>query len=141
MSELLSAVEVAAILKCSPDTVARKFSKLPGVVDMGSPENLKKHKRRYRVLRIPKATLEKYLTEKAGHPVTVSSIKLGTKRKKKGDTWEETAAQRLATAIADNSDEATSRKTFERIARNARTLSFVPRDEWADVVFLEDTDE
>ncbi len=141
MSELLTLVEVAAILKCSPDTVARKFAKLPGVVDMGTPENLKKHRRRYRVFRIPKATLEKYLTAKAGHPVTVSSVKLGTKRKKKGDTWEETAAQRLAAVIADNADEPTARKTFERISRNARTLSFVPRDEWAAVVFLEDTDE
>jgi len=141
MSEFYTLVEVAAILKCSPDTVARKFAKLPGVIDVGTPENLKKHKRRYRVIRIPKATLEKYLTKKAGHPVTVSSIQLGTKRKKKGDTWEETTAQRLAATIADNADEPTSRKTFERISRNARTLSLVPRDEWADVVFLEDTDE
>ena len=141
MSEFYTLVEVATILKCSPDTVARKFAKLPGVVDMGTPENLKKHKRRYRVFRIPRAVLEKYLTEKAGHPVTVSSITLGTKRKKKGDPWEETVAQRLAAMVADNSGEATSRKTFERIARNAGTLSLVPRDEWAAVVFLEDTDE
>src|SRR6266566_4834232 len=139
MSELLTLVEVAAILKCSPDTVARKFAKLPGVIDVGTPEDLKRHKRRYRVFRIPKATLEKYLSQKAGHPVTVSSIRLGTKRKRNGEGWEETAAQRLATVIADNSGELTSKKTFERISRNARTLSFVPRDEWAAVVFLEDT--
>ena len=140
MSELLTIVEIAAILKCSPDTVARKFAKLPGVIDVGTPEDLKRHKRRYRVFRIPKATLEKYLSQKAGHPVTVSSIKLGTKRKRKDEGWEETAAQRLATVIADNSGEPTSRKTFERIARNARTLCFVDREEWKDVVFVEDED-
>ncbi len=139
--EFYTLVEVATILKCSPDTVARKFARLPGVVDMGTPENLKRHKRRYRVLRIPKATFEKYLTEKAGHPVTVSSVKLGAKRKKKGDTGEETAAQRLAAVVADNSDEPTLRTNFERISRNARTLSFVPQDEWKDVIFLEETDE
>ena len=141
MSELLTLVEVAAILKCSPDTVARKFAKLPGVIDVGTPEDLKRHKRRYRVFRIPKATLERYLSQKAGHPVAVSSIKLGTKRKRKGEGWEETAAQRLATVIADNADEPTSRKTFERIACKARTLSFVDKSEWGDVTFLEETDE
>jgi hypothetical protein len=145
MSELLTLGEVAAILKCSPDTVTRKFAKLPGVVDVGSPENLKKHKRRYRVFRIPKSLLEKYLSEKAGHPVTVTSnLPLPTKPKKrrgKSRTWDEAAAHELARAVVDNTGNPTERSAFERIMRNARTLSFVPREAWKDVIFLEEEED
>jgi len=140
MSELLSAVEVAAILKCSPDTVARKFAKLPGVVDMGTPEDAKRHKRRYRVLRIPKTVLEKYLTQKAGHPVTLTTnLALPTKPKKrrgKSRTWDEAAAQDLARTIVSNTENPTERAAFERVCRNARTLSFVPREDWGAVLFF-----
>src|SRR6266567_4757582 len=133
MSELLTLAEVAAILKCSPDTVARKFAKMPGVVDVGSPENPTKHMRRYRVLRIPKATLERYLTQKAGHPVTLTTnLALPTKPKKrrgKSRTWDEAAAQDLARAIVSNTENPTERAAFERVCRNARTLSFVPHEE------------
>jgi hypothetical protein len=55
----LTIVEVGKQLKISPDSVARRFAHLPGVVDLGSPEAM--HKRRKRILRIPQMTLDQYL--------------------------------------------------------------------------------
>jgi hypothetical protein len=54
--------EVAKMLKVSPDKVSRLFAKEPGVIDLGAPERL--HKRRYRVLRIPAAALNRFLNKK-----------------------------------------------------------------------------
>jgi hypothetical protein len=51
--------EVASILKVSTDTVMRKFSDYPGVIDLGTPEH--GTKRRYRTLRIPRPVLEKFI--------------------------------------------------------------------------------
>jgi hypothetical protein len=53
--------EVAEILKVSTDTVLRKFSTVPGVIDLGSPENMKK--RQYRTLRISHEALERFIVE------------------------------------------------------------------------------
>ena len=50
------------MLKASPDMVSRRFEKEPGVIDLGAPERL--HKRRYRVLRIPAAVLNRFLHKK-----------------------------------------------------------------------------
>jgi hypothetical protein len=69
MSELLTVREVANILKCSTEFVRRTFAKRGA--DLGTPEDVKRHTGQRRMLRIPRATLEKYLTAKAGHPVTV----------------------------------------------------------------------
>ena len=52
MSELLNVAQVAAILKCSPDTVQRRFGKMKGVINLGTEGSL--NKRRYRPLRIPR---------------------------------------------------------------------------------------
>src|SRR5438445_2235793 len=114
MSELYTLAECAAILKISTATVARKFSKLPGVVDVGTPETL--HKLRYRVIRIPKAVLEKHLSKNAGHPVNVQTPTLPKVKKRRGKsrTWNVAAAQDLARAIANNTQDATERKTFEQ---------------------------
>jgi transcriptional regulator GlxA family with amidase domain len=60
--EVFTVAEVAKLLKVSPDTVSRLFENEPGVIDLGSPERL--HKRRYRVLRIPAAALNRFLHEK-----------------------------------------------------------------------------
>jgi predicted transcriptional regulator of viral defense system len=60
-SEYLTPEEVAAILRVSTETVMRKFARRQGVLDLGSPERM--HKRRYRVLRIPRETLESYILE------------------------------------------------------------------------------
>lgn len=53
--------EVADILKVSTDTVMRKFSGYGGVIDIGAAE--RGRKRRYRTLRIPKESLERFLVE------------------------------------------------------------------------------
>lgn len=60
--EYLTADEVAGILKVSSDTIIRKFVNQPGVLDLGSPAE-GRFKRRYRVLRIPRETLEKFIVE------------------------------------------------------------------------------
>jgi hypothetical protein len=60
-SEFLTPAEVGSILKVSTDTVMRKFSKVAGVIDLGSPEG--KFKRQYRTLRIPHETLERFIVE------------------------------------------------------------------------------
>jgi hypothetical protein len=61
IDELLTVREVAALLKVSPDTISRKFQNYPGVIDLGSPET--RFSRPYRVLRIPRAVLERFLIE------------------------------------------------------------------------------
>lgn len=60
--EFYTIAEVAKMLKVSPDTVSRLFGNEPGVIDLGSPE--RRHKRRYRVLRIPAAVLNRFLHKK-----------------------------------------------------------------------------
>jgi hypothetical protein len=52
---------VAEILKVSTDTVLRKFSTVPGVIDLGSPED--RRKRQYRTLRIPREALERLIAD------------------------------------------------------------------------------
>jgi hypothetical protein len=64
--ELHTPAEVAALLKVSEDTVVRRFGDLPGVIDLGSPELVGRRtgrKRRYRVLRIPRAVLDRFLQD------------------------------------------------------------------------------
>jgi len=63
MDELLTAAEVGKILKVGEDFVLRRFGDMPGVVDLGSPEIVRgpRRRRRYRVLRIPRPVLEKFL--------------------------------------------------------------------------------
>jgi hypothetical protein len=61
ISGFLTPSEVAKILKISTDGVLRKFSDRPGVLDLGSEET--RFKRRYRVLRIPREVLEKFIIE------------------------------------------------------------------------------
>jgi Helix-turn-helix domain len=60
-TEYLTAAEAAAILKVSPETIIRKFENRAGVIDLGSGEG--RFKRRYRVLRIPRETFEKFIVE------------------------------------------------------------------------------
>ena len=64
MSDLLTISEVAEILGVGEDTVTRRFAKVKGVIDLGSPETPKR--RRYRVLRIPKSVVEKFLLARGG---------------------------------------------------------------------------
>jgi hypothetical protein len=53
--------QVAEAIHRSRDTVTRRFENLPGVIDDGWPE--RRHKRRYRGLRIPRSVLLRYLDE------------------------------------------------------------------------------
>jgi hypothetical protein len=69
MSDLLTLRDVAYVMQISEDTASRIFAKVDGVIDLGRAET--RNHRRYRVLRIPKAVLEGYLSRKAGKPVTV----------------------------------------------------------------------
>jgi hypothetical protein len=61
-STYLTPDEVAAILSVSVTTVIRQFAKLEGVLDLGSPASC--HKRRKRILRIPRSTLDRYISER-----------------------------------------------------------------------------
>ena len=133
MSELMTVAQVAAVLKVSEDTVTRRFASVKGAIDLGSPETPRR--RRYRVLRIPKTVVERYLAAK-GSPVT---IEVPTIRKfARRPDWETKAAQDLVILTGQHGDEA--RKTLEKIARRARTMSFVPESRWEDVYFVEDED-
>jgi len=64
MDCLLTVKEVANILRVSDDTVVRLFARVEGVIDLGSPET--RRKRRYRVLRIPKTVVERFLVSRGG---------------------------------------------------------------------------
>lgn len=60
--EYLSVSEVAKILHLSPESVIARFEKRPGVIDLGRPET--RFRRQYRILRIPREVLEKYIIER-----------------------------------------------------------------------------
>jgi hypothetical protein len=129
MSELLTVAEVAAVMRMSDDGVTRIFARLPGVIDMGRAET--RDKRRYRVLRIPKAVLEKYLAAKAGHPVRVE-VPDRPERRRKSANWEDKALLNLAKAGLQN--ECTDKAVFRRIADRARLLTIVPESLWLEII-------
>ena len=60
-TEYLTAEEVASFLKQSTESIIRKFDHRKGVIDLGKPEG--RFKRRYRVLRISREALDRYLLE------------------------------------------------------------------------------
>jgi hypothetical protein len=61
MPDYLTPADVACLLQVSEDTVYRRMGSLPGVINLGTEGDLRK--RRYRVLRIPRPVLEKFLVE------------------------------------------------------------------------------
>jgi hypothetical protein len=129
MSDLLTVAEVATVLKMSEDTVLRRFEKVPGVIDLGVQETTKR--RRYRVLRIPKVVVEKYLTGKSGHPVRIE-VPDRPERRHKSVGWENRAILNLAKAGLQN--ECKDRKVYRCIADRARILTLVPESEWSEIV-------
>lgn len=129
MSELLTVREVATVLKMSDDAVTRLFAKLPGVIDFGQAET--RDKRRYRVLRIPKAVLEKFLSTKAGHPVRVE-VPDRPERRRKSVNWEDRAVLNLAKSGLQNG--CTDKAVFRRIADKARVFSLVPESLWLEAI-------
>jgi hypothetical protein len=62
VENMLTVANVAAILAVSCDTVLRQFGGLDGVIDIGTPAGM--HRKRKRVLRIPRRTLEKYISDR-----------------------------------------------------------------------------
>jgi len=136
VSELLTVSEVAEILGVGEDTVTRRFSKVKGVIDLGSPETPKR--RRYRVLRIPKSVLEKFLLARGG-PVEIKTParpeKVSKKRKLNVPPNEDELVRQLATIAKQRGPEA--QKTLDRVAERARLLKLVPEDRWAEIIWID----
>lgn len=63
LTQLLTVSEVADSLRVPSDTVIRWFANRPGVINLGSPEDVRRRKRAYKILRIPRAVFEKFLIE------------------------------------------------------------------------------
>jgi hypothetical protein len=130
MSELLTVAQVAFVLKCSEDTVVRRFEKRSGVIDLGTANNGHRN-RRYRVLRIPKTVVEKYLVERNGSAVKIEVPPEPAKRRK-SPNWKNIAILNLAKIGKQN--ECEDKKVYKRIAELARLLAAkVPEDDWADI--------
>jgi hypothetical protein len=60
--EFLSIDEVAQILGVSTATATRQFEFAEGVIDIGTAGSL--HRRRKRLLRVPRRTLDRYIVER-----------------------------------------------------------------------------
>jgi len=143
MSELLTVAQVAALLQVSPDTVMRRFARVTGVIDLGSKETPKK--RRYRVLRIPRAVVEKWAITHGGRiavdipPPTTKRPKTKLDNPKPTPPTEDDLMRDLATVANQHGQDA--RRTLERIARRARAMTFVPENQWDDMVWVDEEDD
>jgi hypothetical protein len=131
---LLTTKDVADVLQISQDAVARRFAKVEGVIDLG---NSKLGIRRYRVLRIPKEIVERYLTRKAGRSIQIE-VPERAERRRKSPQWEERAIRNLAKAGLQNGVTLREKATWLRIAERARLLTSVPENRWGDVVWYEE---
>ena len=60
--QYLTVSDVASILSVSDDTILKQFGSLDGVIDIGSPATM--HRRRKRILRIPRHTLDQYISDR-----------------------------------------------------------------------------
>jgi hypothetical protein len=140
MSDLLTIEEVASILNVSPDTVTRRFAKVKGVIDIGSPETPKR--RRYRVLRIPKSVVEKYLLARGG-PVEIKAQsrpqKTSNPRVLKVPPNEDEIVRQLATIAKQRGAEV--QNTLDKIAKRARLMTLVPEDLWSVMVWIGPEDD
>jgi hypothetical protein len=139
MSELLTIEEVATILNVSPDTATRRFAKVKGVIDIGSPETPKR--RRYRVLRVPKSVVEKYLLARGGSVEVKppSRPAKAPKRKLTVPPNEDEIVRQLATIAKQRGAEA--QKTLDLIVKRARLLKFWPEDKWSEVIWFDESDD
>lgn len=134
MSELMTVKDVAEVLKVGEDTVVRRFAKVKGVIDLGVGET--RHKRRYRILRIPKAVVEKHLAELSGRPITIE-LPERVERRRMSPQWEDRAIRNLAKAGLQNGATLQDKTTWRRIAERARLLTSVPENRWGHVVWYE----
>ncbi|MFZ0279330.1 MAG: hypothetical protein WA254_20345 [Candidatus Sulfotelmatobacter sp.] len=139
---LLTVRDVAAILQSGEDAVIRRFAKMDGVIDLGSQSEKKSSRlgrRRYRVLRIPKSVVERYLTGKSGRSVTVE-VPERAARRRQSPKWEIRAILNLAKAAKQNNCK--NREVFESIADRARVLAaFAPEHLWAEIARINWIDE
>jgi hypothetical protein len=138
MSELLTVKDVAQIMRCSEDKVIRVFARTDGVIDLGRPENLSR--RRYRVLRIPKQVVERYLTTKAGRSIHIE-VPERAERRRRSPQWESRTILNLAKAGLQNGlrpDDARDKTIYRRIAERARLLTFVPQSRWHEVIWYDE---
>src|SRR5580692_2646433 len=139
----LTVRDVAAILQRGEDAVIRRFAKMECVIDLGSQSLSRKSsrlgRRRYRVLRIPKSVVERYLTEKSGRSVTIE-VPQRAERRRKSPKWETRAILNLAKAAKQNGCK--DREVFESIAERARVLAaFAPEHLWAEIARINWLDE
>ncbi|HEY1659986.1 MAG TPA: helix-turn-helix domain-containing protein [Candidatus Sulfotelmatobacter sp.] len=135
MSELLTVSEVAAILGVGEDTVTRRFAKVKGVIDLGSPETPKR--RRYRVLRIPKTVIEKFLLARGG-PVEIKTPLRPQKTEKskvKPTLGEDEIVRQLARMM--NQRGAKAQKTLDKITERIRLMKSVPESHWEVMVWFD----
>jgi hypothetical protein len=139
MSELLTVAQVAALLQVSSDTVMRRFARVKGVVDIGTAETPKK--RRYRVLRIPRTVVERWVLEHGGRIAV--DIPTPTAKAKSGKPTPQTAGDDIIRdlAVVAHQHGHDAHKTLERIARRIKTMTFVPADQWLDMVWLDEEDD
>jgi len=139
MSELLTVRDVAQILQIGEDSVIRRFAKMDGVIDLGKSSL---GIRRYRVLRIPKTVVERYLTalSKTGRSHSVHSVQIEVperaERRRKSPNWEARAIRDLAKAGLQNG--VTHRRVYQRIADRARLLTNVPENRWAEIEWFDE---
>jgi hypothetical protein len=135
MSELLTVKDVAIVLKCSEDSVVRRFAGVKGVIDLGTGET--RTRRRYRVLRIPKSVVEAHLSELSGHHVSIE-VPERAERRRKSPQWEDRAIRALAKAGLQNGLTLDAKATYRRIAERARLLTHVPEARWSEIVWWDD---
>jgi len=142
MSELLTVRDVAQILQIGEDSVIRRFAKMDGVIDLGKPTL---GTRRYRVLRIPKTVIERYLTmlshsgRSHSHSVQIEVNRLErAERRRKSANWEARAIRNLAKAGLQNGKGLTDRRVYQRIADRARLLTNVPENRWAEIEWFDE---
>ena len=139
-TQLLTVRDVSEVLQCSEDAVIRRFAKMDGVIDLGKTTL---GVRRYRVLRIPKTVVERYLTSKlpksdrSGRSVSIE-VPERAERRRKSPQWEDRAIRNLAKAGLQNGVTLDDKTTYRRIAERARLLTSVPENRWNDVVWYED---
>jgi hypothetical protein len=140
MSDLLTVRDVAEVLQCSQDAVIRRFAKMDGVIDLGKSTL---GVRRYRVLRIPKAVVERYLisklprTDRSGRSISIE-VPERAERRRKSPEWQDRAIRNLAKAGLQNGIAASDKATYQRIAERSRLLTHVPENRWGDIVWFED---
>jgi hypothetical protein len=126
--------------KIATATVTRRFAKVKGAIDLGSPETPKR--RRYRVLRIPKSVVEKFLLARGC---------LLTSRHRRETRNASPRPQPYFTQLGDDVVQqlammrkqrgAKAQTTLDKIVERARLLTFVPESQWSDVVWFDEEED